>query len=262
MKCCSYPPLHEHNDGHSTQKQLLDQPASHPIIVLGSLSRTSVTGSAYLEWNGSKVMCTVLGPKQAAKQSSLSSTAFDKAVIECEVIFAKHVNDDDVAQVYPKFRRAPIEKRLSHVLREAVESVVSTDYYPKQVIQIRVVVLQSSVYDLAAVVNCASSALADSSVRLLDILSSCSMFFSRREPAAEISCRTSPTAADTSSADFIHINVSALSSLHSIAHLYMEGRLGGHLFSAAQERLLEECKKVRMLIAQALKSKAATASTA
>jgi hypothetical protein len=226
-----------------------------------------------LEWNGSKVMCAVLGPKQAAKQSSLSSTAFDKAVIECEVVFAKHVNDDDVAQVYPKFRRGPVEKRLSHVLREAVESVVSAEHYPKQVIQIRVVVLQSSVYDLAAVINCASAALADSSVRLLDILSSCSMFFSRRgsERGSErgagadlnsLTCRTSLSAADTSSPDFIHINVSALSSLHSIAHLYMEGRLSGPLFSAAQEQLLEQCQKVRLLIAQALKHKAVQAAKA
>ncbi len=148
-----------------------------------------VIGSAYLEMGNTKVLCSVVGPT-LGNSSSLMTCDLEGGVFQCEVHYASNLVDVDIAGM-TRQNLASIEKRLSEAMTNALESSILLHLYPKALISIHAVILQSSVNDLSSLINCGSLCLMNASIELKDIVS-----------AYSVSCNLPDGARDLSGADF------------------------------------------------------------
>ena len=77
-------------------------------INLGVNCSEGVIGSCYLEFGNSKVMCSLVGPRQTQGQGS--SVSLEQGSLECEVRFANFLS----CREEESSRQAAREKLLSH----------------------------------------------------------------------------------------------------------------------------------------------------
>lgn len=129
-------------------------------IEVGVLEKTD--GSAYVELGGTKIYAGVIGPREVhPKHLELP----DRAVINCRYHMASFSVDE----------RKPLgmtrrEIELSKVLREAVETVVFLEEFPRMMIDIFVEVIQADGGTRTAGITAASLALADAGVPMADLI--------------------------------------------------------------------------------------------
>ena len=122
---------------------------------------TCASGSAFFSFGDTKVYCAVYGPR-ANQRGSTSGTFSDTGLLECDVRFAA-ANSHILS--------SSSEPRMTQQLRDAIAPSLRLSRYPKAVISIYAVVVQSAGGELAAVISCASLALADASIELNDLVS-------------------------------------------------------------------------------------------
>jgi len=119
-------------------------------------------GSAYVEQGGTKVIAAVYGPREVHPRH----LAFpDRAAIRCRYHMAPFSTSERKS---PAPSRREIE--LSKVIREALESVVFTQLYPRTVIDIFIEVLQADGGTRCAGLTAASLALADAGIPIRDLI--------------------------------------------------------------------------------------------
>lgn len=127
---------------------------------VGVLEKTD--GSAYVELGGTRIYAGVIGPREAhPKHLELP----DRAVINCRYHMASFSVDE----------RKPLgmtrrEIELSKVLREALETVVFLEEFPRMMIDIFVEVIQADGGTRTAGITAASLALADAGVPMADLI--------------------------------------------------------------------------------------------
>ncbi|MFQ5998997.1 MAG: exosome complex exonuclease Rrp41 [Candidatus Bathyarchaeia archaeon] len=127
----------------------------------------NANGSAYIEHGKNKILAAVYGPKEAQpKHLGLP----DRAVIRCRFHMAPFSVEERKS---PAPSRREIE--LSKVIREALEPVIFSEYYPKAMIDVFVEVLQSDGGSRCAGVTAASLALADAGIPLRDLVAACAV---------------------------------------------------------------------------------------
>ncbi|MDW8062659.1 MAG: exosome complex exonuclease Rrp41 [Candidatus Caldarchaeum sp.] len=130
-------------------------------LEVGVLEKTD--GSAYVELGGTRIYAGVIGPREAhPKHLELP----DRAVINCRYHMASFSVDE----------RKPLgmtrrEVELSKVLREALETVVFLEEFPRMMIDIFVEVIQADGGTRTAGITAASLALADAGVPMADLIS-------------------------------------------------------------------------------------------
>ncbi|KAL9657301.1 hypothetical protein ABK040_011521 [Willaertia magna] len=128
-------------------------------------------GSAYIEFHKStKVICAVYGPRQISAKNEFS----DKGSLQCEYRVAtfSHKRRQDPSKNIAQRREE--EKQYGIYLREALESSLLLEKYPKSVIDIYCFVLEDNGSALSAAITCASLALADAGIEMIDLVSACS----------------------------------------------------------------------------------------
>ncbi|MCS7136996.1 MAG: exosome complex exonuclease Rrp41, partial [Candidatus Caldarchaeum sp.] len=127
---------------------------------VGVLEKTD--GSAYVELGGTRIYAGVIGPREVhPKHLELP----DRAVINCRYHMASFSVDE----------RKPLgmtrrEIELSKVLREALETVVFLEEFPRMMIDIFVEVIQADGGTRTAGITAASLALADAGVPMADLI--------------------------------------------------------------------------------------------
>eukprot|EP01080_Neovahlkampfia_damariscottae_P007099 gene7099-11262_t len=119
----------------------------------------SARGSAYLELNNTKVMCTVYGP------SNVTDEFIEEGRIECEFQTTSFASKE----------KKDVSKEYSVYMKEALESSVILERFPKSVVKIYCLVLEDDGSSLSAAVTCGSLALADAGIELYSLVSACSI---------------------------------------------------------------------------------------
>lgn len=209
------------------------------ILQLISDKSSGVIGASYCEFGNSKVACYVLCPRALTKSSS-TAPSVDFGILECEVSTECPILDETSRSGLDK---ASYDKKLSQWTQQALNSAILLQYYPKQLITVSVVVLQSSSYDYAAAVNAGTLALADASVHLIDL--PCSATISKAN-----SDESNPTSNYLSRFTFAE-----LPALQKTTNIAVEGRMEARMLRICQEELHASCLHIRSIMDTCLKAK-------
>jgi exosome complex component RRP41 len=207
-------------------------------IEVGILSNAD--GSAYIEQGKNKILAAAFGPREMhPKHLSLP----DRMVLRCRY----HMAPFSVQE-----RKSPAPSRreveLSKVIREALESSVFLEYYPRTGVDIFVEVLQADGGTRCASITAASLALADAGIPMRDIVVACAA--GKVEDTVVLDLMD--TEDKVGSAD---VPVALMPNLNAVTLLQMDGILTPEEFEEAVNLAMEGCKKIYPLQKEALKTK-------
>ena len=202
-------------------------------ISSGVVYSEGVIGSSYIELSSSKIICSIIGPKLGGVSSASNgqnNSNLEIGALDCEIHFANFlVNYSDES-----FRQAQ-EKLFSRSTKNALESAIHLNKYPKSTFLLYAIILETSNFDLAALINAGSMALADASIEMDDLVTS-----------TVISNRT--TISDHYKNH--ELTISLMLNLDLVAHIDYKGSLGQNdLFSCIKlgktscETIKEKMKK-------------------
>lgn len=130
------------------------------------------SGSAQFSVGDTHVYCSVYGPR--VDRSNVSSSGgcttapggngitCDEGTLECDV---RLVNDRDLDDAFQQ-----PGQRLSHFLKDALQSAIILSLYPKATISIHAVITNAHGSELAALISCASLALTDARIEMNDLV--------------------------------------------------------------------------------------------
>lgn len=253
---------------------------------VGNLKEAS--GSSFVKWGNCSVFCSVNGPHQRATSSGTMS---ESGALECDVRFAPFAMGLPVATIPPSSsstsnmetknevsarslmatygddanKRAlnVLERNLSNVMKDSLESSIRLECYPKAVISLRVVILQSgggdilSGIDIAACIIAGSLALADANVELYDLVAACNVaLISSPSPSS-----SSTIVVDPSSEEYVDakgtLALARLPCVDKTTQLWFEGRvdkdvvvdmirLGEETTSYIRDNFMKECLKEKV----------------
>uniref|UniRef100_UPI00358F9A6C exosome complex component MTR3 n=1 Tax=Myxine glutinosa TaxID=7769 RepID=UPI00358F9A6C len=139
-------------------------------------------GSAYVEMQGTKVMCAVYGPREVPRREDFSFNG--------RLVFDVHFAPFSRPKRLPPAHGAPEERELSSAITKALEPAVCLQHFPKAQVDVFASVLQDDGSAAAAAITAASLALADAGVQMYDLVLGCGLRFSTGR------CLLDPTAAE------------------------------------------------------------------
>lgn len=149
------------------------------------------------------------------------------------------------------------ERQISQQILDAIESSVLLDRYPKAVISINVVMLQSSGGELAAAITAVSLALVDAGIEVRDIVTACSVLRTWNTPNNEegkgeqSSLLLDPSQDELKRAELdrkCFVTIAAMTALKEITTTHSSGRFSQHTLADMITTGLEGCTKMRKLI--------------
>ena len=211
-------------------------------IEVGVLSNAD--GSAYIEQGKNRILAAVFGPREMhPKHLALQ----DRMVLRCRY----HMAPFSVQE-----RKSPAPSRreieLSKVIREAIESSIFIDNYPRTGIDIFIEVLQAYGGTRCASITAASLAVADAGIPMRDLVSSCA--------AGKIEDTVVLDLMDTEDKMGVaDVPLALMPNLNAITLLQMDGILTADEFETAVNLASEGCRKIYALQKEALKVKYVTA---
>ena len=133
-------------------------------LTVGSV--TQAAGSAFIELDGTKVLCAVHEPSASSKDLRQYSAT---GTMRCDFKFAPFCGPGARREV----RHSDDEKDFSRMVEQALSRSVRFELYPKSVINVHVLVLQARGSVLAAAITCASVALVHAGIECFDLVAAC-----------------------------------------------------------------------------------------
>ncbi|MEW5316901.1 MAG: hypothetical protein WDW38_008242 [Sanguina aurantia] len=118
-------------------------------------------GSAYVEFNNTKVMVGVFGPRQSERKHGFRSTG----MLECQLRLSSFAAKQ-LAPTAQQQQQVSLEKELAASILQALTASVQLEKFPKAVFDVSVMVLEAGGADLAVAITAASVALADAGLEL------------------------------------------------------------------------------------------------
>ncbi len=135
-----------------------------PIFMqAGILKRAK--GSAIVKLGRTTAIAGVYGPRKLHSKHQQDS---NKAILKLTYSMAPFSTDE---RVRPGPSRRSTE--ISMVIREALESAICLEEFPKAVIEVQIDILQAEASTRVAALNAASIALADAGIPMRDLVASC-----------------------------------------------------------------------------------------
>ena len=126
---------------------------------------TRAVGSAYVEAGATKIICAVYGPRQTER-----AQFSEKGRLKCDLRYTSCTAPDP-----ERYRRTTEEKEPSQQIHRALEVCVRLDKYPKSVIDLFVLVLDSDGGTLPFAIMCGSLALAHAGIEMFDLVAACTV---------------------------------------------------------------------------------------
>jgi exosome complex component RRP41 len=205
---------------------------------VGVLEKTD--GSAYTEVGGTKIYAGVIGPREVhPKHLELP----DRGIINCRYHMASFSVDE----------RKPLgmtrrEIELSKVIREALETVVFLEEFPRMMVDIFVEVIQADGGTRTAGITAASLALADAGIPMADLIAATAVGKVEGQLVLDIN----ELEDKYGEAD---MPVAMAPNLNSIVLLQLNGRMTVEEMFKGLEMAQEAIKKIHSLQIEALKNK-------
>ena len=210
------------------------RPIELKVGVLGNAS-----GSAYVQQGGNKILVGVYGPREIhPKHLELPR----RAALRCRYHMAPF-SVEDRKNPAPSRR----EHELSKVIREALEPVVFTEYYPRTTIDIYIEVLQSDGGSRCAGITGASLALADAGIPMRDLIAACAC----GKVGGKVVLDLNDFEDKQGEAD---LPVAMLPQSGKILLLQMDGHLTLDEFNEAFELAIGGCKRIYEMQKEALRA--------
>lgn len=207
-------------------------------IEIGLLANAD--GSAYIEQGRNKIIVAVYGPREAQpKHIGLH----DRAAIRCRYHMAPFSTDERKS---PAPSRREIE--ISKVIREALEPVIFSEYYPRSMIDIFIEVLQSDGGSRCAAITASSLALADAGIPLKDLVVACAVGKIDGKLAVDLS----DVEDKLGEAD---MPIAYIPALGKISLIQMDGIFTEEEFFKALNMAKDACIKIYKIQKEALKQK-------
>eukprot|EP01119_Soliformovum_irregulare_P009323 TRINITY_DN22551_c0_g1_i2.p1 TRINITY_DN22551_c0_g1~~TRINITY_DN22551_c0_g1_i2.p1 ORF type:complete len:252 (+),score=43.88 TRINITY_DN22551_c0_g1_i2:112-867(+) len=205
---------------------------------------TQATGSAYLELNNTKVVVAVYGPRQKANME-FSETGR----IHCEF---KYASFSDVS--VPRSIQESENKTFSLQMLQALQASVIVERFPKSLLDVTALVIESDGGALGVAITCASLALANAGIEMYDLVASCSV--------AQIGTqmRLDPVAIEEKQQSAA-VTVAYMPSLNEVTQLRLDGEME---FERAQDAIdlgIDGCVKIHQLMKQHLLTQALPSTT-
>jgi ribonuclease PH len=208
-----------------------------------------IIGSCFFNMGKSKVIAYVSAPRPITGKN----ISFEKGCLECEVSFSAHLKFDE-SRVYDARNFVDgsevIGNRLASAVVDAINPAIRFESYPKCVITVSILVLESSYQDLAAVINATSLALCDAAVEMKDLVTAYPVY---------IQTPVSTTNTDTTEEDVdVLFTVACMSNTKEITYLDSVGERNPLFLLQLIESGKEQCGKVRDILRQELIQASAT----
>jgi exosome complex component RRP41 len=193
-------------------------------------------GSCYLEFGGNKVMAAVYGPREVHPRHLQNAS---RAIVRYRYNMASFSVEE---RKRPGPDRRSIE--ISKVSREALESVIMQELYPRSAIDIFVEILQADAGTRAAGINAASVALADAGIPMRCLVSACAVGKVDDTIVLDL---------DKDEDNYGQADLPiAMNQFGDITLCQMDGNLTEGEFSTALTMAMDGCKKLHELQKQAL----------
>ncbi|CAM9652108.1 unnamed protein product [Chrysoparadoxa australica] len=207
---------------------------------------TQSAGSAYMEMDHTKVVCAVYGPHASRRMDTAFS---EEGQLRCDVRFAPFASKEFGAGNGFSDAQSLKEKELSAMLKETLEGSIHLQVLTKSVVDVYVVILQVDGGELGAAVTCASLALADAGIELVDLVTACSV--SVQKQSQNTCLLLDPTLAEEQS-ESGNIMVAVMPSSQEVMQWRQTGRMGGKDTVTALELCLDGCASVHAMMRAAL----------
>ncbi|KAF0494332.1 ribosomal protein S5 domain 2-like protein [Gigaspora margarita] len=223
-------------DEHSRRRDGRNLEDICPIFLKTGLI-SQANGSAFIEIRRTKIACGVYGPRQT-KIPSFSG----KGNLNVEIKFAPF-SCQKRRQPY----RDAQEKDLSQLVIEALVPSIRLDLLPKSTIDIYITVLENdgTASCLAAAITCASVAVADAGIEMLDLV-----------PASSASYIGGEIYMDSDLAEEQHetgyLILSYMPSLKEVTHILQSGDVDLALTTQAIEQCTDACSKIYSVMINSL----------
>ncbi|BAI62699.1 putative exosome complex exonuclease 1 [Methanocella paludicola SANAE] len=199
-------------------------------------------GSCYLEFGGNKVMAAVYGPREVHPRHLQNAS---RAIVRYRYNMAAFSVEE---RKRPGPDRRSIE--ISKVSREALESVVLEELYPRSAVDIFVEILQADAGTRVAGINAASVALADAGIPMRCLVSACSVGKIDGEVVLDLN-------KDEDNYGQADLPV-AVNQFGEVTLCQMDGHLTEEEFGKALDMAVDGCKKLHEMQKQALVEKYGT----
>jgi exosome complex component MTR3 len=133
-------------------------------IFLRTGAVAQAAGSAYIECGRTKVLCAVHGPRR----STHTDNDAERGRVWCDFKFAPF------AQTQRRRRgQDPDEREFSTLVAQALETSVLLHKFPKNVLEVYIMVLEDDGGAIATALSCASLALVDAGIEVYDMIAAC-----------------------------------------------------------------------------------------
>ena len=188
---------------------------------------SNASGSAFLKTEGGvSVLCSVRGPYTVQRgmvegvgslDGSVHYAPFTARPGEDLMSSATDANGD--SSVKGSNQMTGLEKHIAQMLKDALVRSIRLDLYPKMVISLSILILQSSGVvgtDLAAAITCGSLALVDASIETIDFVTASAVGKSNNSFIPSPSLTSNVTGS---------VTIATLASLNEVSHVFCEGRI-------------------------------------
>ncbi|KAI8808475.1 ribosomal protein S5 domain 2-type protein [Cladochytrium replicatum] len=199
----------------------------------------SANGSALFESGSLKVVCSVYGPRQAPQQSA----SRDRGTINCWFKFTPF----SCRGKRKGYVQDAQEKEFSTILQQSLAPAVRLDLIPKSTIDVFVQVLENdgTMACLSAAVSCASLALADAGIEMIDQVVGHSVgVFGEK---LLVDCSTDEELFQTGS-----VFLAYMPSLNEVTHVVHTGKTGVEQTMSAMDMCIDAASKISNVMQQAL----------
>jgi exosome complex component MTR3 len=206
---------------------------------------SGASGSACISFGDTKVFCAIYGPR-ANQRGASSGTFSDSGVLDCDV---------RISSSNSHYLSSSSEPRMSHLLRDALTPSIRLSCYPKAIISVYAVVVQSAGSELAAVIACASLALADASIEINDFVCSATIGLCKasEDGDTKMVLTVDPTNEDYSGLTSMLTMSSMVNCNAALTHLSVEGTLTSTEFAASVKLAQSGCSYLRTVLVECMK---------
>ena len=230
------------------------------VIKTGVISQAA--GSAYVEFDKTKVMCGVYGPRQGGKMGGATN---DRGRVEVDVKLATFATPG----ARGKTGQGDAEREFSSLVLRALEGAIIAETFPKTSVDVYATVIEAGGAELSATVAAASAALAQAGVAMRDLVSACSV--SRvteggAEGGAEGNAEgvstllLDPTAAEEEAADGA-VTIAHMSTGGEATQIVVTGAWDVDALDEAMQLAASGCARVDQALREVLRQGAEEAAT-
>ncbi|BFZ21386.1 hypothetical protein BsWGS_24426 [Bradybaena similaris] len=202
-------------------------------------------GSAYIEMNQTKVICSVYGPREVLRREDFSL----KGQLTCDFKYLTFS-----CQRRRLHQQDEQEKDMAVQILEAMESAVCLHKYPKSQINIYIMVLQNDGSALSAAILASCVALASAGVEMYDLVLASSVAVRGTKMLADPTAQEEDAVLDNNGKiDSAGITTAALlPSVNQVSALSFDGQVSSGTLKQSLQVCIENCQKIYQIVRQCL----------